>query len=82
MHPAVAVHNRTGPILFRFNRVTALSEEEAHRHRSPWRAAPWFSDSLPTNKITNTSLIMLNKVKQQITYLKICILLLQTLSFY
>ncbi|MBU9727678.1 hypothetical protein, partial [Diplocloster modestus] len=26
------------PISFRFNRVTALSEEEAPRHRSPWRA--------------------------------------------
>ena len=54
-----------GPISFRFNRVTALSEEEAHRHCSPWRAphrirpyradtwraAPWFSDSLKGGNI-------------------------------
>ena len=51
------IHNAKRLLMDRNN----LSEEEAHRHRSPWRApqrirpyradtwraAPWFSDSLP-----------------------------------
>ena len=71
MHSRLNSHRKTarnavfrpqpdGPILLRFH-TGALCEEEAPRHRSPWRApqrirpnradawraAPWFSDSLP-----------------------------------